>query len=101
MIHHLSFAHGAHLDYIEGLYDSFKKDPKSVEGSWRSFFEGYDFALAQNRLATKITPNNGPIVKGDGGGFQGPNERESRDCRLETPTTQYLRKTVQLSIKNH
>ena len=57
MTHHLSFAHGAHLDYIEGLYESYKKDPKSVESSWCHFFEGYEFALEQTKLSSRITPS--------------------------------------------
>lgn len=39
-----SFANGANLDYIESLYKAFKRDPQSVEPSWRQFFEGYELA---------------------------------------------------------
>jgi len=41
-----SYATGTNVDYIEGLYASYKKDPQSVEDSWRKFFEGYDFAAS-------------------------------------------------------
>src|SRR5690348_10334901 len=39
-----SFAHGANIDYIETLYADFKRDPASVDETWRKFFEGYEFA---------------------------------------------------------
>jgi len=31
-------------DHIEDLYQNYKKDPDSVEESWKKFFEGFDFA---------------------------------------------------------
>ena len=30
------------LDLIEDYYDRWRKDPASVEESWRIFFEGYE-----------------------------------------------------------
>jgi 2-oxoglutarate dehydrogenase E1 component len=40
------FSHttNAHPAYIEALYQSYRKDPESVDESWRQFFLGYDFA---------------------------------------------------------
>jgi 2-oxoglutarate dehydrogenase E1 component len=32
------------LDYLESLYEQFKKSPESVELEWRRFFEGVDFS---------------------------------------------------------
>ena len=31
------------LDLIEDYYDRWRKDPASVEESWRIFFEGYEY----------------------------------------------------------
>lgn len=39
-----SFANGANAAYIDDLYHRFRDNPESVEPSWRSFFEGYEFA---------------------------------------------------------
>ena len=39
-----SFATGAQAAFIEALYESFKKDPQSVDLTWQKFFEGYEFA---------------------------------------------------------
>lgn len=35
----------SHPGYIEGLYNDFVKDPKSVDEDLRKFFEGFDFAV--------------------------------------------------------
>ena len=45
-----SFANGANASYVEELYQRFSKDPNSVEASWRSFFEGFEFALTSSKL---------------------------------------------------
>ncbi|MFC1733501.1 2-oxoglutarate dehydrogenase E1 component [candidate division KSB1 bacterium] len=37
---------------IEDLYISYKKDPGSIEESWRKFFEGFEFAHTDNPLAS-------------------------------------------------
>ncbi|WP_375580355.1 2-oxoglutarate dehydrogenase E1 component [Marivirga tractuosa] len=34
----------AHGNYIEELYQSYKKDPQSVDDSWQKFFEGFEFS---------------------------------------------------------
>lgn len=39
-----SFATATHAAFIEDLYAAFKKDPESVDITWRKFFEGYEFA---------------------------------------------------------
>ncbi|MBA2249127.1 MAG: 2-oxoglutarate dehydrogenase E1 component [Chitinophagaceae bacterium] len=35
--------------YIENLYSDFVKDPDSVDADMRKFFEGFDFAIAENK----------------------------------------------------
>ena len=39
-----SWLNGTDPDQIEELYQNFKKNPDSVEESWKKFFEGFDFA---------------------------------------------------------
>jgi 2-oxoglutarate dehydrogenase E1 component len=33
-------------NYIDGLYDQYKKNPGSLDEGWRKFFEGFEFCLA-------------------------------------------------------
>ncbi len=39
-----SFLNAVHSSFIEELYEKYQTYPDSVEPSWRSFFQGYDFA---------------------------------------------------------
>jgi len=41
-----SFLNAAHSQFIEDLYQQYLKFPDSIEPSWKSFFQGFDFALA-------------------------------------------------------
>jgi len=40
-----SYISNAHSAYIDDLYQSYQSDPASVDESWRTFFEGFDFSL--------------------------------------------------------
>src|SRR5690606_12855981 len=42
-----SFISNAHVAYLDELYQDYKRDPETVEPSWKSFFDGFDFALTQ------------------------------------------------------
>ncbi len=39
-----SFLGAANTAFFEEIYEQYLKEPDSVEASWRSFFQGYDFA---------------------------------------------------------
>ncbi len=39
----LTFLSNADSSYIDGLYQSYKADPNSVDFGWQKFFEGFDF----------------------------------------------------------
>ena len=39
-----SFLGAANTAFFEDIYEQYLKEPDSVESSWRSFFQGYDFA---------------------------------------------------------
>ena len=40
-----SFLGGSDISAITELYETYKKDPESVDESWKKFFEGFSFAL--------------------------------------------------------
>ena len=58
-----SFLNAAHADFFAQLYDQYIENPDSVEPSWRSFFQGFDFGmetyngenLAQHTPETRTT----------------------------------------------
>ncbi len=43
-----SFLNAAHTAFFADLYDQYLESPDSVEPSWRSFFQGFDFANEYN-----------------------------------------------------
>lgn len=52
----------SHPNYIEGLYNDFVKDPNSVDVEMRKFFEGFDFAVTNNKNGTAVA--NAPVAAG-------------------------------------
>jgi 2-oxoglutarate dehydrogenase E1 component len=40
-----SFLNAAHTEYFADLYDQYLENPDSVEPSWRSFLQGFDFGI--------------------------------------------------------
>jgi 2-oxoglutarate dehydrogenase E1 component len=40
-----SFLNAAHTEFFAQLYDQYTINPDSVEPSWRSFFQGFDFGM--------------------------------------------------------
>lgn len=40
-----SYITSSHPDFIDHLYQDFKKDPESVDPEFKKFFEGFDFAV--------------------------------------------------------
>ncbi|REE83293.1 2-oxoglutarate dehydrogenase E1 component [Lutibacter oceani] len=46
-----SFLNAIHTEFIADLYDQYLINPDSVEASWRSFFQGYDFANEKYSLS--------------------------------------------------
>ena len=45
-----SFLNAVHTGYIADLYDQYLINPDTTEASWRSFFQGYDFASEKYSL---------------------------------------------------
>lgn len=42
-----SFLNAAHTAFFADLYDQYLENPDKIEPSWRSFFQGFDFAQSQ------------------------------------------------------
>ncbi|WP_129714406.1 2-oxoglutarate dehydrogenase E1 component [Pedobacter sp. SYP-B3415] len=56
---HFSYLNGANAEYIESLYQSYQKDPASVEFGWQKFFEGFDFGRgAESSTVSADTPEH-------------------------------------------
>lgn len=45
-----SFLNAVHPSYIAELYDTYLKFPDTIEPSWRSFFQGFDFGIENGTL---------------------------------------------------
>ena len=45
-----SFLNAIHSSHIAELYDTYLKYPDSLEPSWRTFFQGFDFGLESGTL---------------------------------------------------
>jgi 2-oxoglutarate dehydrogenase E1 component len=41
-----SFLNAAHTEFFAQLYEQYLENPDSIEPSWRSFFQGFDFGMA-------------------------------------------------------
>ena len=50
-----SYASGANAQFIDAMYKTYKVDPRSVDESWRLFFEGYEFANSASTGATTVS----------------------------------------------
>lgn len=49
-----SYVFNAHPQYIDSLYQAYRKDPSSVDQGWRVFFEGFEFAQGGNGHAKEV-----------------------------------------------
>lgn len=58
-----SYITNSHPSFIEGLYNDFKQDPSSVDPDFRRFFEGFDFAVA-NELNGAAVQSDGTVTAG-------------------------------------
>jgi 2-oxoglutarate dehydrogenase E1 component len=51
------FATQANADYVDQLFEQYRKDPKSVDPDWAKFFAGFDLALVKpHRFAATSEP---------------------------------------------
>ncbi len=60
--HDFSYVSSSDNTYIDGLYSDYKKNPDSVDLSWKQFFKGVEFALSQGQsvaeTSSSVTPSN-------------------------------------------
>ncbi|HEY0298436.1 MAG TPA: 2-oxoglutarate dehydrogenase E1 component [Arachidicoccus sp.] len=57
-----SYITASHPSYIEGLYTDFIKDPNSIDPELKKFFEGFDFAVAHEDIASFSTTSSNANV---------------------------------------
>ena len=50
-----SFLNAAHTEFFAQLYDQYLENPDSVEPSWRSFFQGFDFGMTTYNEENPVT----------------------------------------------
>ncbi len=56
-----SYVMGSHPSYIESLYSDYVKNPETVDGEWKKFFEGFDFAIANGNGKTAAGAATAPV----------------------------------------
>ena len=49
----------SHPAYIENLYNDYIKNPDSIDGDMRKFFDGFDFAIASGNITNGTKVENG------------------------------------------
>ena len=59
-----SYFQGANAAYIDQIFEQYRKDPDSVEESWRSFFEGLELGSEMSGSAVTI-PKPNPLHSAD------------------------------------
>jgi len=47
-----SYINNAHPEYVDQMYQTYLKDPQSVDESWRMFFTGYEYGQNGEDTAT-------------------------------------------------
>lgn len=76
-----SFLNAAHTAFFADLYDQYLQNPDSVEPSWRSFFQGFDFAQAgygSEEFATQVVQ----VASGDSGEISEKMQKEFNVLKL-------------------
>ncbi len=65
MMKDFSYVMSSHPSYVESLYNDFLKDPASVDGEWKKFFEGFDFAISKANgngvMASSVGTDKTPV----------------------------------------
>ncbi|MGN6647382.1 MAG: 2-oxoglutarate dehydrogenase E1 component [Cytophaga sp.] len=61
-----SYVANAEISYVDEMYQSYRKDPLSVDETWQKFFEGYNFSL--QKYGEKGAANGGSTAAPTGNG---------------------------------
>ena len=78
-----SFLNAAHTEFFAQLYDQYLENPDSVEPSWRSFFQGFDFGMATyNDEHPAVQVANYVTANQDSGQLSGQLQKEFNVLKL-------------------
>ena len=58
-----SYVSSSDNTFIDGLYTDYKRNPESVDQSWRQFFKGVEFALSQPNAEGAVEGQSGNLDK--------------------------------------
>lgn len=59
----LTYANGMQTDYIESLYNEYKKNPEAIDTSWKNFFEGFDLAYQGKNTGSLTSSKEADVLK--------------------------------------
>lgn len=76
-----SFLNAAHTAFFADLYEQYLQNPDSVEPSWRSFFQGFDFAQA-NYGSEEVGQQIAYVASGDSGEISEKMQKEFNVLKL-------------------
>ena len=76
-----SFLNAAHTAFFADLYEQYLHNPDSVEPSWRSFFQGFDFGQA-NYGSEEVGQQVAYIASGDSGEVSEKMQKEFNVLKL-------------------
>ncbi|UGS23466.1 2-oxoglutarate dehydrogenase E1 component [Flavobacterium channae] len=76
-----SFLNAAHTAFFADLYEQYLQNPDSVEPSWRSFFQGFDFAQA-NYGSDEVAQQVAYVASGDSGEISEKMQKEFNVLKL-------------------
>ena len=65
-----SYISNAHVAYLDELYVDYKTNPDAIDPSWKTFFDGFDFAITKfgedeqggARVSSSEIPTNGNLA---------------------------------------
>ena len=58
-----TYLNNANPEFIDSLYQEYKKDPTSIDAKWKQFFEGFELGLQSNNTAEHITDKEVSVIK--------------------------------------
>mgnify|MGYP006191183663 CR=1 FL=1 len=76
-----SFLNAAHTAFFADLYEQYLQNPDSVEPSWRSFFQGFDFAQS-NYGSDEVAQQVAYVASGDTGEISEKMQKEFNVLKL-------------------
>jgi 2-oxoglutarate dehydrogenase E1 component len=60
-----SFLNAAHTEFFSDLYDQYLENPDSIEPSWRSFLQGFDFGITSYTEQEPVQQLSAASLNGD------------------------------------